>query len=386
MANKRPEPGSSLEERFPELAKQWNPTNNGDLTPDLVGPGNHRKVWWSCRKGHEWVATIYSRVAGNKCPFCSNQKVLKGYNDLATTNPDLATQAYGWDPATLTAVSGKKRDWQCANGHVWSDTPAHRSYGRNCPICANKKILAGYNDLASQRDDIAREWHPLKNQPLLPTEVGVASHKSVWWMCAYSHEWKSTITNRTNRLLNAGCPYCSNQKVLPGFNDLATTHPTLATEADGWDPTTLTSGANKKRGWRCPKGHRWSAIVASRARGNGCPSCSTSGFNPNEKGWLYFLSHPEWDMLQVGITNNPDMRLADHARLGWELLEVRGPMAGSLTQTLERNALAALRKRGAALGSRTSSHKFDGFTEAWTRTSLDVGSLSTILEWVYEDD
>jgi hypothetical protein len=312
--------------------------------------------------------------------------VLPGYNDLATTNPELAAEAYGWDPTTLTAISGQKREWKCTQGHIWSDSLAHRSYGRKCPVCSNKKVLSGYNDLASQRPDLAAEWHPAKNLPLLPTEVGSQSHKRVWWMCSKGHEWQSTITNRGNPLLNANCPYCSNQRVLPGYNDLATTNPTLAAEAHEWDPTTLTEGANKKRSWICSNGHTWSATVASRSAGNGCQSCSTSGFNPSLDGWLYFLIHPEWDMFQIGITNLPERRLADHRRLGWEVLELRGPMSGTLTQRLERNAIDSLRKRGAQFGNRASTHKFDGYTEAWSIPSLKVDSLSQILTWVYDDD
>ncbi len=31
-----------------------------------------------------------------------------------------------------------------------------------------------------------------------------------------------------------------------GVNDLATLHPEIAAEADGWDPKTITPGSNKK--------------------------------------------------------------------------------------------------------------------------------------------
>ena len=386
MATKGPDPGRSLLDLFPEVAQMWHATRNEGVLPSMVGPGSHRKVWWTCDQDHEWVATIYSRVAGNGCPYCSNQKVLPGYNDLATTNPELAAEAYYWDPTTLTAISGQKREWRCTNDHVWSDSIAHRSYGRGCPICSNKKVLAGYNDLATLRPEVATEWHFERNAPLQPTEVSAQSHKSVWWLCSQGHEWKSTITNRSNLLIKAGCPYCSNQKVLPGYNDLATTNPELAAEAHGWDPSTITGGANQKRTWMCSEGHEWKALVSARSRGNGCPVCSTSGFNPSLDGWLYFLVHPEWRMHQIGISNQPDNRLADHRRLGWEVIEVRGPMSGDLTQKLELEAIRALKRRGAVFGARGSKHKFDGHTEAWTIDSLAVDSLGVILDWIYEDD
>lgn len=76
----------------PEVAKQWHPTKNGDLTPADVSAGSKRKAWWICDKGHEWEAVISSRARGNGCPYCANKKVLEGYNDLGTTNPELLSE------------------------------------------------------------------------------------------------------------------------------------------------------------------------------------------------------------------------------------------------------------------------------------------------------
>jgi hypothetical protein len=54
----------------PELAQQWHPTKNGDLTPGQVTPGSSKKVWWKCERGHEWQARIAFRTYGSGCPFC----------------------------------------------------------------------------------------------------------------------------------------------------------------------------------------------------------------------------------------------------------------------------------------------------------------------------
>ena len=57
---KKVAPGKSLADKFPEIAKQWHPTKNGDLTPSDVAVSSHKKVWWTCPKGddHEWEATL----------------------------------------------------------------------------------------------------------------------------------------------------------------------------------------------------------------------------------------------------------------------------------------------------------------------------------------
>ena len=68
----RPERRGSLAAEYPLLARQWSP-RNGDLTPDAVTPGSHRKVWWRCGRGHEWQAVVFSRTGKSAvgCPACS---------------------------------------------------------------------------------------------------------------------------------------------------------------------------------------------------------------------------------------------------------------------------------------------------------------------------
>jgi hypothetical protein len=59
---------------FPELAKQWHPTKNGNLTPFDVTPSSNRKVWWTCECGHEWKTTVAHRKEGTNCPECYRRK------------------------------------------------------------------------------------------------------------------------------------------------------------------------------------------------------------------------------------------------------------------------------------------------------------------------
>ncbi len=67
---------NSLAALYPELAKEWHPTKNGNITPYDVTPGSHMKVWWKCSEGedHEWQAMIYNRIRGRDCPKCRYKK------------------------------------------------------------------------------------------------------------------------------------------------------------------------------------------------------------------------------------------------------------------------------------------------------------------------
>lgn len=276
----------------PRLASEWHPTKNvghvdkngRDISsPDKVGIGSVQRFWWMGSCGHEWKTSLADRVNGNNCPYCSNKIVLQGYNDLATTNPLLASEWHPTlngelKPTDVTSGSGQKVWWHGKCGHEWNATVDSRNRGCECPYCSNQKVLVGYNDLATINPQLAAEWNYLKNGKLKPTDVLVNSNKKVWWKCSNGHEWQASIPNR-NRL-HRGCPYCSNQRVLPGYNDLATTHTYLL---DEWDceknnvkPTQLTAGSEKYVWWKCKNGHSWKATVCSRKKGHGCPICNES--------------------------------------------------------------------------------------------------------------
>lgn len=69
--------------RYPKLAKEWHPTKNGELSPYDVTYGSQKKVWWTCTKGHEWEARIFSRSKGSGCPDCFSEQRKKEHNALS---------------------------------------------------------------------------------------------------------------------------------------------------------------------------------------------------------------------------------------------------------------------------------------------------------------
>jgi hypothetical protein len=59
----------------PDVAAQWHPTKNGDLTPYDVAVSSNKKVWWLCKNGHEWFVAPNGRTYGeNGCRKCSSSK------------------------------------------------------------------------------------------------------------------------------------------------------------------------------------------------------------------------------------------------------------------------------------------------------------------------
>lgn len=268
---------NDLRSMHPEIASQAN-----GWDPSCILPGSNKKLEWKCSLGHIWVAQPWERTGKNRtgCPICANKKVLAGFNDLKTRYPQIALEADGWDPSTIMPGSVKKLPWICENNHIWEASPNSRTNNSNgCPFCGNKRVWSGFNDLKTKFPEIAIEadgWNP--------ENILYSTKKKLDWVCSKGHSFKASVGARTGRD-ETGCPYCSNKKVLEGFNDLKTTHPEIANEAYGWDPTSLTAGSLKRKNWICQLGHIYESDLASRTgpKRRGCPYCAgkkvLSGFN-----------------------------------------------------------------------------------------------------------
>lgn len=202
---------------------------------------------------------------------------------IALKCPDIAKE---WNyekngeltPDLMSAGSNMKIWWKCNLGHEWQATPNSRSQGVGCPYCSSKKVYSGQNDLQTLFPNVAKEWHPIKNGNLKPSEVLSKSNKKAWWMCGKGHEWQTTVDRRT--VGGTSCPFCANRKLLQGFNDLQTRYPEIAAEwhptknAD-LKPTDVMPFTHKKVWWLCVKGHEWQTSVANRTgKKASCPYCS----------------------------------------------------------------------------------------------------------------
>ena len=220
---------NDLASQYPQLAVQWHPTKNGSLTPEQIPPGTTRKVWWRCEKGHEWQASVSSRTCGGSgCPVCAGKKVIAGENDLASQFPTIAAQWHPTKNETLTPQqvtpsSNRKVWWRCEKGHDYQAAVGARTMsGSGCPYCAGRKVLPGFNDLATLEPKVAAQWHPTLNGTLTPQMVTTGTHRKVWWECDQGHVWRAAIYSRTG-LKKCGCPICAgriSKKRLAGYRAL----------------------------------------------------------------------------------------------------------------------------------------------------------------------
>ena len=93
LENVKVEMHSTLQIKFPEIAREWDVERNNPLLPGDVGHGSTRKVFWICPRGHSYEARIDHRtIMKSGCPYCAKKKPLVGFNDLATIYPDIASE------------------------------------------------------------------------------------------------------------------------------------------------------------------------------------------------------------------------------------------------------------------------------------------------------
>ena len=274
-----------------DLMQEWNWDKNNELglNPNALTFGSNKKAWWKCKENHDWFVSIDKKVKGKNCPFCSNRRILSGYNDLATLFPHLLEEWHyeknkGINPNKLSINSVIKVNWKCKSCHnEWiASIRSRATRNTGCPKCSLIKrgktrhkqslILNG----CFEDDSLLKEWDYEKNDKL-PTEYTKYSNESVWWKCSKcGYNWKSKIGNRTK--LKRGCPCCANLVIVKGVNDLAITNPELLKE---WHPTKntditpyqVTSGSRRKVWWLCSKGHEYQASLLHRRHGTKCPIC-----------------------------------------------------------------------------------------------------------------
>lgn len=267
----------SIVDTHPHLASEYSPNNSRPV--ESITHGSNVKVEWICsaKSSHVWSAVVGSRALGGcGCPVCSGRIPEVGINDLTSTHPDLARQ---WHPSNtkstfeVSAGAHFSALWVCDKDsrHVWNSTVKNRVSGNGCSVCTNRTVISGVNDLATTHPELAAEW--CEGNGKSSSEVSYGSDYRATWVCKQfsTHTWSTPVCSRTY----TGCPVCSNQQVLAGFNDILTLDPDLCAESDDAtvDFSRVTRYSSLKVRWKCIKGHTWVATIADRSTGRGCKRC-----------------------------------------------------------------------------------------------------------------
>ncbi|MBQ7223193.1 MAG: DUF559 domain-containing protein [Erysipelotrichaceae bacterium] len=332
----------NLKEAFPAVVNgYWDYDKNLGARPEDFSPRSNIKVWWKCPNcGGSWETSIATRTRGSGCPYCAGTKVLAGFNDLATKRPDLLAE---WDydkntdfnPTEVAQYANKNAFWKCEKGHSYLQKISSKAFqNQGCPYCAGKKVLKGFNDLASLHPELLDEWD-YENNTINPDEIYAKSNTKVNWICkTCGRKWRASIYERTT---GRGCKDCGNRRgaqarrnaILTTGGSLADRYPELLEEWD-YKKNTITpyevtaSSTGRKVYWLCKKNHSYLMTPAARTnQKQGCPYCSGKrvlvGFNDLES------NYPEiavlWDKEKNGDLTPKDVLKGSHSRVWWKCFE-----------------------------------------------------------------
>lgn len=210
------------------------------------------------------------------------------------------------DPRELPRRSTLRVWWTCliCGGH-WEAAVKDRSGGTNCPYCAGRKVLKGFNDFASQYEKIAEQWISSEHGKR-PDEVTAGSDERVRWKCEKGHCWETSVSTRVK---GCGCPYCTGRLPVPGVNDFQTLCNDLMPEWN-WEknvvaPDQVMPFSMRKIWWKCQRcGYEWQASPSDRNRrdrkakkGRGCPACNHKAAIPgiNDAATYNAEAVKDWD-------------------------------------------------------------------------------------------
>ena len=238
---------------------------------------------WICPTcGGEYPRRICDKTPDDSdCPYCHGTKLLTGYNDLATTDPDLAALYSSKNDRPASMV---RKDW---NKYVYWECPeCHYVHARrlnekapdnsDCPACNHVKTVQGVNTLQAEFPEIAKHLSP--NNDFTADEILSTTYRSAKWICpTCGGEYFALVKDMVEGI--AECPYCNNQRPLAGFNTLKVLYPEIAEEMNpnnekGPDDVLPTSAYFAE--WTCSKcGYTYKASVKDRVKlGNLCPACA----------------------------------------------------------------------------------------------------------------
>ena len=277
----------------PQLASEFSPRN--DKKANEVGEWQKYEVFWICPDcGAEYRYVISERSVGDdSCPVCTNKRVEKGINDLATTDPDIA--------ALLSPNDERKADEILAGGSyvaLWTCPECGGEYRRrvkykehgsiDCPYCHGTKVLTGYNDLATTNPELVPQYSSLNERPA--TMVRKDWHVTAYWECPDCHYvYERDLRAKAND--NSDCPVCSKRIAVEGLNTLQDEYPNLPfiwSEKNEKKPTEVTSQSSYKAVWYCPTcKHEFKAEVRKVIDDEfECPICTgktvVAGYNSLE--------------------------------------------------------------------------------------------------------
>ncbi len=216
---------------YAPVVAEWHPTKNPEnISPNILTPGSHTKVWFICSKcSLEWQCVLKSRFSMKSgCPKCAESvRQDKARKQMTTITlwdkrndfPYIIQEYHKDNTIPLTTLAWKSKTrvkWQCltVSSHTWNVSPCDRvTYKSGCPHCYNDRRpemtrkMKTTTTLYDRRDDfpdLIKEY--ALDNPIPITEIAWCSGIRCKWECVKGHIWNASLTSRVT--MKTGCPIC----------------------------------------------------------------------------------------------------------------------------------------------------------------------------------
>jgi len=286
-SGRRPCKKNNLAVLFPEIAKQWHPTKNGNLTPVKVTAYSNKKVFWMCRLEHYWESTIDNRTNnGTGCPFCSgkiSKAEIRVYTELLHFFPTVEWRArvQRREVDILVKQIGLAVE---LDGYPWHLNKEEKDLAKNKHLERNGLTVFRFRD--AELDKIHGNTAVFK-----ANDFKLLDFKNLLNFIAGNFSLSNTTQKEIKRYLKCQEDFIESKEYKKAINAipspikgkrLSDTHPHLEEE---WDfdknkpltPKDVSEGAHHKVFWICKTdpSHRWQAVVKDRTgKESRCPFCS----------------------------------------------------------------------------------------------------------------
>lgn len=271
----------------PELAKEWHPTKNGDLTPEKITYGCSKKVWWKCPHGHEYLSTSANRANGTNCPICNNGRKTSFaeqafYYYIKQVFPDAINRYKAkflglmefdiFIPSIKCAIEYDGKPWH-SKGFKGKREREERKYN----ICIENnihliRVREGNIDNDANIADCQFELNNINNHKNLDKTI----HNVLKYLTSkedMKNKWSIDTERDRFKILDM-------MNVVQKNNSLAEMFPDIASEwhltkNGNLKPQMFLPGSKVKVWWVCPIcGNEYQQVINHRSiRGSGCPVC-----------------------------------------------------------------------------------------------------------------
>ena len=277
----------------PEIMDEFDPDN--EIDPYTVAEKSSKNAKWICRNNpeHRWIAQFNARANGQGgCKICRDYNYeLKFSEEHGEFEQYYDTEKNERPFSSYSNRSNERVWWKCNADHSfkWSILNFSNTGNFKCPICENKQLLVGENDLKSKYPEFAQEFDAVKNNMLPENILYTSRDDSIWWICKEGHSYQQSVWYRIN--YTSECPICSFKLIQPGINSLLDTDEELARELSPNEPQKpyeLYKYSKYRALWKCPTCHgEYSYLICERKVGDdSCPYCNNrrplEGFNTLE--------------------------------------------------------------------------------------------------------